>query len=262
MTQVSIAQSTSMDESKDGRSTTSQLGACKPKPRSKLKRHKSLEDLPTELKEAQDATVSIFFQYAEVRKKSSCSVNSASYHSTVAHTRTATVDTATCSGSKTSRYRRLRSEPDAGGSLTVHREMENSTTSANSLAPQDPVARPTCLALDGAGSPKMRSRRRHNRAPSESSSGKTTPAPDPPLLSPGNELVATYPPIVVPAHSCFARLESRSAVELQAGLPNAGEDSVSQAAIIVCVPHCMCRLEISVYVHVAITSWWRDMYVL
>ena len=157
-----MADQRSRDQPENCKSAGSKVATdatCKPKAR--LRRHKSLEDIPSTLKTTQERHVlSIFVQYCARNRTSNSSA-------TALPLRQSHTDSTSCS------YRRLKSEPNSRVSCTIDAPPQNSKREEHSQATP---SRPCTLTL-GA---------KHQRMPSSDSSGKATPAaaPDPPLFSP------------------------------------------------------------------------------
>ena len=162
-----MADQRSRDQPENCKSAGSKVStdaACKPKAR--LRRHRSLEDIPSTLKTTQEQHVlSIFVQYCARVSNSS---------TTALPVRQPQTDSTSCS------YRRLKSEPNSSVSCTVDAPPQNSKREEHSQATP---SRPCTLTLGV----------KHQRMPSSDSSGKATPAPapDPPLFSP--EALQPYP---------------------------------------------------------------------
>ena len=166
-----MADQRSRDQPENCKSAGSEVStdaACKPKAR--LRRHRSLEDIPSTLKTTQEQHVlSIFVQYC-ARNRTAVSNSSA----TALAVRQPHTDSTSCS------YRRLKSEPNSSVSCTIDETPQNSKREEHSQATP---SRPCTLTLGV----------KHQRMPSSDSSGKATPAPapDPPLFSP--EALQPYP---------------------------------------------------------------------
>ena len=166
-----MADQRSRDQPENCKSAGSKVStdaACKPKAR--LRRHRSLEDIPSTLKTTQEQHVlSIFVQYC-ARNRTAVSNSSA----TALPVRQPHTDSTSCS------YRRLKSEPNSSVSCTIDETPQNSKREEHSQATP---SRPCTLTLGV----------KHQRMPSSDSSGKATPAPapDPPLFSP--EALQPYP---------------------------------------------------------------------
>lgn len=146
---------------------------CKPK--AKLRRHKSLEDLPSVLKSTQEQHMfSIFLEYVHVRKQSTGT--NASTRAAMPELEYNRTEDQVSTRPTTCSYRRLRSEPNSSSTDTSTRDAANAKCELGELSQANPSAskRPCTLTLEP----------QHKRMPSSDSSGKITPAPDPPLLSP------------------------------------------------------------------------------
>ena len=236
-----------MEQSSSDNAEAKQSSTRKPKQKPGLKRHRSSEDLPSELKLTQRQCVSIFFEF--VKKKSSAPSHAAA-HSTQSATQSPQAE-----NTQRKPYRRLCSEPIGGSSAcTVHRKERNESSTGvcqegqqeDNSAPvkeKDCIVRSKPIYCTATAARPCSLSLEHRRMPSNTSSGKTTPAPDPPLFSPASvpELLETYPPAARPH---FARHCSSSspflpafvnvgAVESQRHLCSAAASSLPVSVVII-----------------------------
>ena len=184
--------------------------SCKPK--AKLRRHKSLEDLRLLKSTQEHHIISIFFEYVHSVRRQSTSTN-APARTTMPESEH---DPQVSTRPTTCRYRRLRSEPSSrgSGSSTDNSIRDAKCENGELLQASSSSKRPCTLNLEP----------QHRRMPSSDSSGKTTPAPDPPLFSPAAACELQMPCLV--GNQNFQRLRSASSpilppshMEVQVGTP-------------------------------------------